>query len=194
MQNAAIEMHWLMVNHVSRLKKAEKPKMLVWRTEFGRGVFFGGKLNKPCGYWFCQKWLLIISKRPKKSSEWCYFILTPPTDHGTILRRSPHRNNDVFCIYSKSILDVWAHNASNWCFFWRKEVWGKEKMWKSQTHRCMSLNPRGSVSPTTPPQTGVLCTERNSCSLLGRAGHQVAFAIASRVVGWKVNFWSFYLL
>ena len=89
MQNAAIEMHWLMVNHVSRLKKAEKPKMLVWRTEFGRGVFFGGKLNKPCGYWFCQKWLLIISKRPKKSSEWRYFILTPPTDHGTILRRSP---------------------------------------------------------------------------------------------------------
>ena len=89
MQNAAIEMHWLMVNHVSRLKKAEKPKMLVWRTEFGRGVFFGGKLNKPCGYWFCQKWLLIISKRPKKSSEWCYFNLTPPTDHGTILRRSP---------------------------------------------------------------------------------------------------------
>ena len=83
-------MHWLMVNHVSRLKKTEKPKMLVWRTEFGRGVFFGGKLNKPCGYWFCQKWLLIISKRPKKSSEWCYFILTPPTDHGTILRRSPH--------------------------------------------------------------------------------------------------------
>ena len=64
--------------------------MLVWRTEFGRGVFFGGKLNKPCGYWFCQKWLLIISKRPKKSSEWCYFNLTPPTDHGTILRRSPH--------------------------------------------------------------------------------------------------------
>ena len=90
MQNAAIEMHWLMVNHVSRLKKAEKPKMLVWRTEFGRGVFFWGKLNKPCGYWFCQKWLLIISKRPKKSSEWCYFNLTPPTDHGTILRRSPH--------------------------------------------------------------------------------------------------------
>ena len=89
MQNAAIEMHWLMVNHVSRLKKAEKPKMLVWRTEFGRGVFFGGKLNKPCGYWFCQKWLLIISKRPKKSSEWCYFNLTPPTDHGYILRRSP---------------------------------------------------------------------------------------------------------
>ena len=89
MQNAAIEMHWLMVNHVSRLKKAEKPKMLVWRTEFGRGVFFLGKLNKPCGYWFCQKWLLIISKRPKKSSEWCYFNLTPPTDHGTILRRSP---------------------------------------------------------------------------------------------------------
>ena len=78
MQNAAIEMHWLMVNHVSRLKKAEKPKMLVWRTEFGRGVFFFGKLNKPCGYWFCQKWLLIISKRPKKSSEWCYFILIPP--------------------------------------------------------------------------------------------------------------------
>ena len=65
--------------------------MLVWRTEFGRGVFFGGKLNKPCGYWFCQKWLLIISKRPKKSSEWCYFNLTPPTDHGTILRRSPLR-------------------------------------------------------------------------------------------------------
>ena len=63
--------------------------MLVWRTELGRGVFFGGKLNKPCGYWFCQKWLLIISKRPKKSSEWCYFILTPPTDHGNILRRSP---------------------------------------------------------------------------------------------------------
>ena len=63
--------------------------MLVWRTEFGRGVFFGGKLNKPCGYWFCQKWLLIISKRPKKSSEWCYFNLTPPTDHGYILRRSP---------------------------------------------------------------------------------------------------------
>ena len=63
--------------------------MLVWRTEFGRGVFFLGKLNKPCGYWFCQKWLLIISKRPKKSSEWCYFNLTPPTDHGTILRRSP---------------------------------------------------------------------------------------------------------
>ena len=89
MQNAAIEMHWLMVNHVSRLKKAEKPKMLVWRTEFGRGVIFFGKLNKPCGYWFCQKWLLIISKRPKKSSEWCYFNLTPPTDHGTILRRSP---------------------------------------------------------------------------------------------------------
>ena len=89
MQNAAIEMHWLMVNHTSRLKKAEKPKMLVWRTEFGRGVFFLGKLNKPCGYWFCQKWLLIISKRPKKSSEWCYFNLTPPTDHGYILRRSP---------------------------------------------------------------------------------------------------------
>ena len=89
MQNAAIEMHWLMVNHVSRLKKAEKPKMLVWRREFGRGVIFLGKLNKPCGYWFCQKWLLIISKRPKKSSEWCYFNLTPPTDHGTILRRSP---------------------------------------------------------------------------------------------------------
>ena len=63
--------------------------MLVWRTEFGRGVIFFGKLNKPCGYWFCQKWLLIISKRPKKSSEWCYFILTPPTDHGNILRRSP---------------------------------------------------------------------------------------------------------
>ena len=63
--------------------------MLVWRTEFERGVFFWGKLNKPCGYWFCQKWLLIISKRPKKSSEWCYFNLTPPTDHGTILRRSP---------------------------------------------------------------------------------------------------------
>ena len=93
MQNAAIEMHWLMVNHVSRLKKAEKPKMLVWRTEFGRGVFFGGKLNKPCGYWFCQKWLLIISKRPKKSSEWCYFNLTPPTDHGTILRRSPLKDD-----------------------------------------------------------------------------------------------------
>ena len=89
MQNAAIEMHWLMVNHVSRLKKAEKPKMLVWRTEFGRGVFFLGKLNKPCGYWFCQKWLLIISKRPKKSSEWCYFNLTPPTDHGYNLRRFP---------------------------------------------------------------------------------------------------------
>ena len=95
MQNAAIEMHWLMVNHVSRLKKAEKPKMLVWRTEFGRGVFFGGKLNKPCGYWFCQKWLLIISKRPKKSSEWCYFNLTPPTDHGTILRRSPHQRRGI---------------------------------------------------------------------------------------------------
>ena len=94
MQNAAIEMHWLMVNHVSRLKKAEKPKMLVWRTEFGRGVFFLGKLNKPCGYWFCQKWLLIISKRPKKSSEWCYFNLTPPTDHGTILRRSPHKDSE----------------------------------------------------------------------------------------------------
>ena len=89
MQNAAIEMHWLMVNHTSRLKKAEKPKMLVWRTEFGRGVIFFGKLNKPCGYWFCQKWLLIISKHPKKSSEWCYFDLTPPTDHGYILRRSP---------------------------------------------------------------------------------------------------------
>ena len=100
MQNAAIEMHWLMVNHVSRLKKAEKPKMLVWRTEFGRGVFFGGKLNKPCGYWFCQKWLLIISKRPKKSSEWCYFNLTPPTDHGTILRRSPlERSWKIFWNY-----------------------------------------------------------------------------------------------
>ena len=97
MQNAAIEMHWLMVNHVSRLKKAEKPKMLVWRTEFGRGVFFGGKLNKPCGYWFCQKWLLIISKRPKKSSEWCYFNLTPPTDDGTILRRSPHKHSFEKC-------------------------------------------------------------------------------------------------
>ena len=95
MQNAAIEMHWLMVNHVSRLKKAEKPKMLVWRTEFGRGVFFGGKLNKPCGYWFCQKWLLIISKRPKKSSEWCYFNLTPPTDHGAILRRSPLKRDST---------------------------------------------------------------------------------------------------
>ena len=102
MQNAAIEMHWLMVNHVSRLKKAEKPKMLVWRTEFGRGVIFFGKLNKPCGYWFCQKWLLIISKRPKKSSEWCYFNLTPPTDHGTILRRSPHKMITLFVVYNSS--------------------------------------------------------------------------------------------
>lgn len=103
MQNAAIEMHWLMVNHVSRLKKAEKPKMLVWRTEFGRGVFFLGKLNKPCGYWFCQKWLLIISKRPKKSSEWCYFNLTPPTDHGTILRRSPLKYNIIIIIYNNIV-------------------------------------------------------------------------------------------
>ena len=67
-------------------------------------------------------------------------------------------------------------------------------MWKSQTQCCMSLNPRGSVSPTTPPQTGVLCTELNSWSLLGSAGHQVAFATASRVVGWKVNFCSSFLL
>ena len=101
-----------------------------------------------------------------------------------------HQENEFFCTYSKSILDVWADNACNWCFCWRTEVWGKEKMWKSQTQRCTSLNPRGSVSRTTPPRTGVLCTERNSCSLLGRAGHQVAFATASRVVGWKVNFCS----
>ena len=115
MQNAAIEMHWLMVNHISRLKKAEKPKMLVWRTEFGRGVFFLGKLNKPCGYWFCQKWLLIISKRPKKSSEWCYFNLTPPTDHGTILRRSPHEWISGKISRSSVQAKVW-----NWecCEFW----------------------------------------------------------------------------
>ena len=114
MQNAAIEMHWLMVNHVSRLKKAEKPKMLVWRTEFGRGVFFLGKLNKPCGYWFCQKWLLIISKRPKKSSEWCYFILTPPTDHGTILRRSPLIWSLISYIFKQSFKHhIWVN-----CYCW----------------------------------------------------------------------------
>ena len=87
-----------------------------------------------------------------------------------------------------------ADNACNWCFCWRTEVWGREKMWKSQTQRCTSLNPRGSVSRTTPPQSGVPWRDLNSCSLLGRAGHQVARATASRVVGWKVDFWSSYLL
>ena len=114
--------------------------------------------------------------------------------HGCRLFNGPHWENDIFCIYSKSIPDMWAGDASNWCFWWRTETWGKEKMWKSQTQHCTSLDPRGSVSPTTPPQTGVPWRELNSCSLLGRAGHQVAHATASRVVGWKVNFWSSYLL
>lgn len=98
-----------------------------------------------------------------------------------------------FCIYSKSILDLWADTDSNWCFCRKTEVWGKEMTWKSQTQCCTSLNPRGSVSRTTLPQTGVPWRELNSCSLLGRAGHQVAFATATRVVGWKVNFCSSYL-
>ena len=118
MQNAAIEMHWLMVNHVSRLKKAEKPKMLVWRTEFGRGVFFLGKLNKPCGYWFCQKWLLIISKHPKKSSEWRYFILTPPTDHGTILRRSPLNISE----FSQKFLLGWLRSRDGESYIRHKDL------------------------------------------------------------------------
>ena len=144
MQNAAIEMHWLMVNHVSRLKKAEKPKMLVWRTEFGRGVFFGGKLNKPCGYWFCQKWLLIISKRPKKSSEWCYFNLTPPTDHGTILRRSPPGN-----------IDNWRNphlsQYSNTCCFQHviKLNWWVNSKYVHEKILCMSLN-YSNISYTEP--------------------------------------------
>ena len=93
--------------------------MLVWRTEFGGGVIFFGKLNKPCGYWFCQKWLLIISKRPKKSPEWCYFILTPPTDHGTILRRSPLLRIDMFTYWNGN---EWAfvRYAGMLCLDWKK--------------------------------------------------------------------------
>ena len=106
-----------------------------------------------------------------------------------------HNTKTIFiCLYSKSIWYTWLDNACYKCFPVKTNNWGEKTMPPSQTQGSRSLNPRGSVSRTTPPQTGVLCIERNSCSLLGRAGHQVAFGTASRVVGWKVNFRSFYLL
>ena len=54
MPNAAIGMQCLMLNQNSKLKKADTPKMLVWRTKFGRGVILFGKLNKPCSSLFSR--------------------------------------------------------------------------------------------------------------------------------------------
>ena len=81
-----------------------------------------------------------------------------------------------------------------WCVCATTKGSGKETMSERQTQHCRSLNPRGSVSRTTPPQPGAPCTELNSWSLLRAVGHQVALATASRVVGGKVNFWSSCLL